>query len=225
MSTLRGLVYRAAVQPTRTPAWLVVSIDEWNERLNSFVAVPLWAPRPVATPLAPRIVAGGATFDAVVGRLSILFSEDLAGAQARLGRSDLTAVEDALRSVLELPTLFAAQPSRPRPPAGAIDYPIWGERYYAGPRIGGEFKRFVCVSANAWNRADGSALFVRTTSRPKRSTLWFPLIEGGRAQAACGDISFFPQGAVHFRDRPPTPLVSLMDMVAIARGLAAVLGL
>lgn len=226
MSALRGVVYAPAPRvgvPTR--AWLVLSIDDWNERLQRYVGVPLQDPRPTEMPFAPHIVVGGTVLEAMVGRLAPLFPEQLGGALAALADGDVATVEAALRDLLGFPLLFSPNPTRPRPPAGQITYPLWGELYYVGPRIGGELKRFVCVSINEWNRADDSALFVRTTCQRKRSTDWFPYIQNGRAQAACGDVAFATGRAVDFRQRPPFPTVSLPDMLAIARGLADVLGL
>jgi hypothetical protein len=206
-------------------AWLVISVDAWNETLQRYVAIPLQEPRGMETPFTPRVTADGVHHLALVGRLTPLFPAHLASAQAALAETDLATVETAIGILLALSTLFSGTPTRPRPPAGRITYPLWGELYYVGPRIGGELKRFVCVSTNEWNRADNSALFVRTTSQPKRSTVWFPHIEGGRAQAACGDIAFAPSARVLFNERPPRPLVSLGDMQAVARGLIEVLGL
>lgn len=226
MSALRGLVYAPlprAEAPTR--AWLIISADDWNESLQRYVGVPLWNARPAEMPFVPQIVVEGVVLDAVVGRLTTLFPEQLAGAQAALSPGDMAVVEAALRDILVFPVLFSPRLVRPRPPAGPITYPLWGEMYYVGPRIGGEFKRFVCVSVNEWNVANNSALFVRTTSQRKRSTVWFPYIQSGQAQAACGDIAFAPGSAVNLRHRPPAPLVSLTDMLAVARGIAAVLGL
>jgi hypothetical protein len=226
MTALRGLVYLPAARvrgPTR--AWVIITIDDWNETFRSFVGIPLQDPRPKETLLAPRLVTNGTSVDAVVGRLTILFPDDLSGAQARLSLTDMTRVERALRDLLGFPTLFSPGPARPPTPPGPIAYPLWGDMHHVGPRIGGEYKRFVVVSVNEWNRADNSALFVRTTSKPKRPTVYFPHIENGRAQAACGDVTFFPSSAVHFHNRPPSPMVSTTDMIAIARGLEAVLGL
>ncbi|MHB1162566.1 MAG: hypothetical protein ACYC66_08785 [Chloroflexota bacterium] len=138
----------------------------------------------------------------------------------------LALVEDVLCHILALEELCRAEPGRPRLPAGAIDYPLWGEIYWAGEPIDGEYKRWVVVSRDDWNRATGTSILVRTTSQKKRSGPEFPSIQKGQARACCGDATTILARRIRHQGKRPDPeRLNTQDMAAIARGIVETHGL
>lgn len=225
MSIQRGTVYQLHGASPDLVGVLVLTNDAWNRAMDDVVVLPLRAPRAEASLLAP-IVSETPALQTICGHPGT-FPRD------RLGRPLLVAaperlaeVEECLCELLLLRELLGPRPERPRPLPGPVTYPRWGEVYYiVGQRYGGQRKRYVVVSRDGWNHADGTAIAVRTTSQPHRHGDVFPAIQQGRASACCADAAAFSARRFDYRDRPNPYYLSLTDMAAIARGLVAAFAL
>jgi mRNA-degrading endonuclease toxin of MazEF toxin-antitoxin module len=202
-----------------TVAVLVLTNNRWNATMHSVGVVPLRMPDGNTSPLAP-IVSTSPALQAVAGRLLVVEKASLGAARFVFEGEQLAPVEDALMEVLALDDLFRSPPRRPPSPSGAVTYPRWGEVYYvAGQRFDTEHKRYVVVSNDRWNRADGTAIAVRTTTQARRWGAAFPDIQQGVARACCGDATAFAARRFILRTRPQPAWLPLADMTAIARGL------
>ncbi len=228
MPLQRGVLYRleGAVSPESIGA-VVLTHNPWNDTMHQAgIVVVRSALAAVEQPHAVPLASGGC---AVVTRLT---SESMPGqpdsiigpSELALPQAELDAIEDKLVQLLELPLLLSGR-ARTLPLAGsATPYPLWGDVYYAGPRIGTERKRFVVISPNRWNAVGGYATCVRTTTSFKGRPLQFPRVltypDQPAAFACCGDATTFATHMFDQRERPPRPThASLADMVAISKGL------
>lgn len=219
MSIQRGVAYTLEASSPQTVAVLVLTNDRWNAAMHAVGVVPLRTPEGDGSPLAP-IVSKTPPLRAVAGRLVAVEKASLGAARLVLEAEQLARVEDALCEVLALRYLRGASPTRPPSPPGPVNYPRWGEAYYvAGQRFGVEHKRYVVVSNDQWNHADGTAVAVRTTTTARRWGTAFPAIQDGAARACCGDATTFAAPRFVMRGRPQPQWLPLADMVAIARGL------
>ncbi len=217
MAIQRGLAYALDGASAETVAVLVVTNDHWNSVMYSVGVVPLRRPIGDPSPLAPIVD----TLQAFAGRLVAVEKSSLGPARLVLDAGQMAAVEDALCEVLALGELCRTSPSRPASPPGPVTYPRWAEIYYvAGQRFDEEHKRYVVVSNDDWNRADGTAIAVRTTTTARRWGTAFPAIQDGAARACCGDAATFAARRFNLRNRPQPRWLPLADMAAIARGLA-----
>lgn len=210
---------------SRSHAVLILTSPEWNATMSQVGGVVVR--QHVAALEEPHCVglAGGdiAVCCAVVSLLAPSLEESPIGEAIRdLGPEELEQVEDRVAMFLRLPQLAAGRPLRPELPGDPARYPLWGDVYYAEPLIDDERKRYVIMSPNAWNAVAPYVSLVRTTSRDKANVAAFPLIEGGAARAACGDLSVRRHGEIIIdpRSRPTPRTVSFGDMSVIARGIA-----
>lgn len=203
-----------------TAGVLVLTNDWWNANFHDVGVVPVRDAvelPPAATPLVCR----HPRFCAVAGH-PVAVERDALGDEIAVADADgLAAVEDVLCHILWLAELLGPRPHAPpaRTPAGC---PRWSEIYHIhGMVIGGEAKRYVVVSENRWNEADGTAVVVRTTTSPRRHGPEFPPIESGQAKAACGEATTVPweDVIVDPRQRPSPRFLGLADMQRVARGL------
>lgn len=140
---------------------------------------------------------------------------------------ELRAVEVSLSAVLSLTHLTQSPPHPPMGAPGAIHGPAWGQIYY-GPAFDGENKRYVVVSHDLHNIKTERVLAVRTTSQTKSDSASFPRIEGGKAQACCGNLTYLNASHLNWQPgqgRPHPSSLVIDDMVAIARGLKQTHGL
>jgi mRNA-degrading endonuclease toxin of MazEF toxin-antitoxin module len=220
----RGTVHRFASGSPGLFGVLVLTNDVWNRRMGTVGVVPV---RPAATPDSlwePRF-SDAPVLQAFVGFLTARPKDRLLEARFVLAPEQLAKVGAALGDVFGLPDLCATPAIPPSPVRGPVDYPRWGEIYYAGPPIGGQTKRYVVVSRDHWNAASTSAVAVRTTSQPKAWGDAFPAIEGGAARACCGDATAIPRGRIDLVRRPFPPALDLDDMVRVGRGLLDVFDL
>lgn len=149
---------------------------------------------------------------------------DLGATLVSVGSDALTTVEDGLAGLLLLPRLCPATPIPPTRGEVPAAFPTWGREFHVGPPLGGQDKRWIVVSHDAFNRATNSGICVRTTSNTSMTFPGIaPLIENGGAVAVCSDPhvrpvrSFTPAGT---RSQP-----SIADMSRIARCLTNHLGL
>lgn len=187
--------------------------------MHAVGVVPLHVPDRGASKLAP-VVVDAPPLQVSPGRLMAVEKASLGSTQFVLAEDQMARVEDALCEVLALSDLCQPMPRRPPPPTGPVTYPRWGEIYYiAGQRFANEHKRYVVVSNDHWNRADGTAVAVRTTTQDRRSGTAFPPLQGGAAKACCGDATAFAARRFDLRQRPQLRWLPTADMVAIAWGL------
>lgn len=203
---------------------LLLSNDAWISRMSGVAAVIV---RSAGQPQAPRGVAlpgiGWADPHWLVHVKKAALDRALAVAAA----ASISQIEDDLVELLALSDLHSTPSDAPVSPAGTIGYPRWGDIYWVGGfATGGQTKRYVVASHDHYNASAGARPFlVRTTSQPKRNAQEFPSIQDGVARACCGDIQTSSVGAVEQARRPSPRSLSLLDMQAVARGLASVLEL
>lgn len=214
-----------ALAGRRQPAGvLVLTNDIWNARMSSIGGV-LVALTGAVDPLSVRL---GSTGGLALPSLVMSLPRPMLGdAFYRSTPAELHAVEAALKAVLALDDLTQTPPRPPGGPAGPILGPAWGQIYY-GPPIAGQKKRYVVVSHDVHNATTGRVLAVRTTSRTKRDSVSFPLIQSRRAQACCGELSLLTTDLLEWQPhhgRPGPSALDLDDMVAVARGVAQTHGL
>lgn len=224
MPFARGVSY-VAVATSANTGWIVLTNDRWNGAMNSSGCVPIRQNiEPFEVPHSIPLASGGyAVASELVNIPHPPISDALGGRQFTVPPQELAAIEERLCLFLQLPRLLGPNPAKMRPAPSAKPYPYWSEVYFAGPAYEGQLKRYVIVSPDGWNAASGLVSLVRTTTRVKQDSAAFPDIQGGKARAACGDLTTIPGAAVivdpHRRPTPQT--TSLQDMVAIARGFAA----
>lgn len=230
MPLQRGYVHKFIGQSAHgTQALLILTNDRWNATMSQVGVVPI---RQTVAPLEVPYAVG-----TIGGRSAIacaLLSLDTPGSGANrpsaigpaialLDDAALAAVEDRLRDFLGLPSLLGTpDPHARRPPAGAIDHPLWGDVYRAREPIQGENKRYIVLSPNPWNARAGRVVAVRTTTRFKFPEKSFPQVQSGKARACCGETSSRANQEFLLRpqDRPTPSTTSLPDMTRIARGVA-----
>lgn len=216
----RGGVYELNRPGSDPLVGVVLSNDSWTSRMRMCVFVPLVAKHDAVdqdTSLSlGRSARHWIPLNVPVSRLGVP-SEPLA-------RADLQAVEDALCQMLDVTGLLGSTPRLRRPVGGS--FPHRGEVFYVGERVEDEHKRYVVVSPDEWNALGTSVLMVRTTTSPKRPFSEFPVIQGGVAQACCGDLVAVAANQVAGADRPAdNRLLTRDDLIAIVRGVVEVLDL
>jgi mRNA-degrading endonuclease toxin of MazEF toxin-antitoxin module len=205
-----------------------VSTNDWNRAMSDVVAVPLDDEDVVGgVPSASEVDVHGESVVAVAGALQSISTEhELGPFVAMAAAEDVQDVERQIAELLQLRSLCGPAP-RALPVIGHPDrYPRWSEIHF-GPRRGDppETKRYVVVSDNVWNATMPRVLCVRTTCSPRCGGAGFPEIQGGRAEACCGNITSLRTGALSLRGRASPPSVGLLDMVTIARDIAEILEL
>ena len=223
MPLVRGWMYAPAQERAGTAAFVVITNDRWNQSMLQVGVLPVrTSVEPFDEPYTVALTGGRAVVASRLGATDEGAGSPLLGSVVTaLSPSELAAVEDRLCEFLQILPLLAPAP-RVSPPLGeAGKYPVWGQIYRAGPSVAGERKRRVVVSPNAWNAISGMATFVRTTTSFERHGPEFPQIQGGAARACCGDATTIEHERVRLapRDRPVPHVVTMRDMVAIARGL------
>lgn len=228
MPLQRGYLHQN-VGPTKlgTVAWLVITNDRWNATMSQVgvlsvrhTVLPFETPYLTGLPdgtsvvscalLAPELAPPDGALNAIGPAIGVI------------GQTALDSVEDHLRDFLQLPRLLGmASPQATRPPAGVINYPLWGEIYKEVQLTQGEHKRYIIVSPNPFNAAAQRVVAIRTT-RFKSDEESFPKIQSGKAQACCGDASSSASSELMLapRDRPDPRTTTMSDMVKVARGLA-----
>lgn len=222
MALRRGVLYRVPFFK-RAFGLVVLTNDEWNDATTQDLAGALAYNEVGAGRVAiPRT-------DVWVGTLLALPKTDLAEAVRELDPRQLRIIEGALADALALPELLAHAPRAPQGLAGAIDYPRWSNVYYAGPQVGEppERKRYVAVTRDEHNHALGGAVFVRTTTSPRRGGRGIPVLRDA-TRAICTLPTFIATASVRMRRgdaRPEPAQFFLPDMAAIARGLGEALEL
>lgn len=164
---------------------------------------------------------------AMLPNVLALPKEKLGAERRQMNDMEMLSVEVGLKELLALTYLCRPSPvNAPSPGGSLVNYPRWAEIYYAGPLINGARKRYIVVSNDFWNQQpDRIHLVVRTTTQMKSPGTAFPEIEGGRAQACCGDITSFKSHSFDMIDRPTPERLYLADMALVANGLAEVLGI
>lgn len=219
----RGVLYRV---PTfvRASGLLVLTNDEWNEATTQDVAGALTYAEAGS---GRTSVPGTGTW---TGPLLAIPKADLAEANVEFDGLQLRVVEDALCDALALRELLSTPPRSLRGFPGVIDYPRWSQIYYAGGLVGSppERKRYLAVSQDAYNRALGGAVFVRTTTSTRRGGRGIPTLRDGTTKAVCVLPTFISKHSVAMdpHDRRPQPeQFSPADMAAAAAGLADALQL
>ncbi len=216
MAIRRGVLYRV---PTfrRASGLLVLTNDEWNEAPTLDLAGALTYPE--AGPGRTEIPRTGVW----AGPLLAIPKADLADALVELGAAQLGPVEAALVESLALRELLSTPPRAPQGLPGVIDYPRWSQIYYAADPVGDppERKRYVAVSHDAYDRALGGAIFVRTTTSARRGGRGIPALRDG-AKAVCVLATFISSQSVRMRrsdQRPDPAQLFLVDMAMVAAGL------
>ena len=212
----------------RPPAGLlVVTNDLWNSRMNSVGGV-LVSPGSGSDAFPVRLGMLGASANPT--RLLALTKDRLEPAPSYKARApEMHAIEATLRTVMAIQELLQIPPKPPGLPAGAVEYPLWGEIYY-GPAIQGQPKRYVVVSINMHNAKAGRVLAVRLTSKPKRSRtgIAFPIVSKGSGHACCGDVSYLESAMLRWRSgegRPKPSSLAMPDLVEVIRGIKETLAL
>jgi mRNA-degrading endonuclease toxin of MazEF toxin-antitoxin module len=213
----RGAVYRVA-DATRELNVVPITKNSWNQRMIGVGCVPLLEGQDWASPHAVHVEA----FVADPARFLVVPKEKFGEALAGLPDEVLASLERAVADLLEVDRLWESPPRATRSPAGAFDYPRWGEIYYrAGERFDGEAKRYVVVSGDLWNRQRRTVLVVRLTSQPKYPSDEFPEVDG--SHACCGELAAVSASGLDLKRRPPTgpKRLGLGEMSSIARGVCA----
>lgn len=219
MPVRRGVVYEYPGS-SEIAGVVVLTNDDWNDRMEEIGVVPVRQPISEAIPDLHPIVSEAPPLQAIAGRLLSIDKSVLGRPVVVLDDQRLALVEDLLCDILALDELCRSEPRRPSLPKGIVDYPLWGEIYYAGEPIGGEYKRWVVVSTDGWNRSSRTSILVRTTSQKRRSGAEFPSIQKGEARACCGDATTMLASRVQVRGKRPKPeRLNTRDMAAVAEGL------
>lgn len=194
--------------------------------MEDVAVVPLQPQDPTSALPAEPTVEIGRPLRIVAGRLLNWSKAELGPPIYVLEDEKMELVEDILIDVLALQDFQAPSPREPSSPPGRVDYPRWGQIYYAGERLSDQRKRYVVVSNNYWNRDTLTSVVVRTTSQERRGGLFFPTIEGGAARACCGNVTTFPRATIDLRGSRPYPsALNLGDMALVAEGLIDALAL
>ena len=108
MSPRRGEIWWVNLDPTRgseikkTRPCVVLGTNVLNERRRTVVVIPLSTAPRAAPPLLVSVVCAGKPAVAVVDQIRAVAKERLHRCAGELSEGDLTRVEDALRTVLEL---------------------------------------------------------------------------------------------------------------------------
>lgn len=199
---------------------LVLTNDDWNDKMDEVGIVPVRQPMSETLPALHPIVSEAPPLQAIAGRLLSLDKNGLGHPLVVLDEERLAMVEDVLCDILALDDICRPEPKRPPQPRGAVDYPLWGEIYYAGEPIDGQYKRWVVVSTDDWNKRTGTSILVRTTSQRRRGGPEFPSIQRGDARACCGDATTMLVKRVRLQGKRPDPRwLNTQDMAAIAEGI------
>jgi len=222
MALRRGVAYRYPAKDPLIDSLLVVTNDEWNRTMSSVAVVPL-VPADSPNPLQPKVVPFPPLMAVIPRFVGQIRKGDLADEIRQLEPAELEVVEDGFARWLSLAELCREAPALPNSPAGEINYPRWGEVYYAGDPVGGETKRYVVVTSDEWNQGTAKndkkrVMAVRLTSKGKSGAA-FPALAGANAQACCGDAVAWPIGEFDLKGRPDPPRLGLPDMVSVAWGL------
>ena len=232
MPLLRGTIHElidVTGAPPGSRGLAVLTSDRWNARMTAVGGAVV---RPEILPFesAYSVRLSDGRFATAARVISVRTPDatlpgdasPIGPAQGALAADELAELEDGLVRFLQIALLLSAS-LRARPPMGnAAAYPNWGELYLGREPIDGERKRFIVMSPNQWNRVAGMASAVRTTSQRKIDASQFPSLQGGRAQACCGDLATFGDGELLLarRDHPTPATCTLREMTAIARGVA-----
>jgi mRNA-degrading endonuclease toxin of MazEF toxin-antitoxin module len=220
MPVRRGVAYRALRGSKDTYAALVVTNDDRNAWTQEVGVLPLRLPSRKPSLLFP-VVSETPPLQAFPGSLVAIPKDDLGAACLELDDEQMAQVEDALCEILGLPYLCQDVPRQPPSVPGRVTYPRWGEIYYVKKLVGTQYKRWVVVSTNAWNKPADGAIGVRTTTGQGSRGADFPSIEDGNARAVCGAATYLPTRAYDMdgANRPWPERLDLADMAAVAQGL------
>jgi mRNA-degrading endonuclease toxin of MazEF toxin-antitoxin module len=200
---------------------VVLTKDSWNRRMLNVGVVPI-SPKddertsPLALPLDddPSQCLDPA-------RLLALPRERLGRPRLALDDASLHRLERAVAELIDAERMTRRELRATKPPAGKIDYPRWGEIYYPkSERIAGETKRYLVVSNDLWNQQKRTVLICRTTTQEKYPADEFPVIQGGAAQAICGDLAAISPHHLNLDRRPQGQTrLGLQDMASVVRGV------
>jgi mRNA-degrading endonuclease toxin of MazEF toxin-antitoxin module len=218
----RGVVYELLIEGSDTVGLLVLTNDRWNDsRMKGVGVVPVRRSEPGTSAHLHPVSLDSGRLQVLSTRLLHLEKEALGQALTVLDGTQMAEVEDALCDVLALGRLCGEFPEPPPTVPGRVDYPQWGEIYYAGDLIDGEYKRHVVVSGDAWNRESRTPILVRTTTQTRWSGDVFPPIENGLALACCAEARVVPATRVRTgpNARPSPRSLNRWDMAAVAGGL------
>lgn len=224
MPVRRGVAYRAIRGSKDTYAALVVTNDDRNAWTQEVGVVPLRSPLPPPSKqpsLLYPVVSERPRLQAFPGSLVAISKDDLGEARLELDDGHMAQVEDALCEVLGLSYLCDGIPRQPPSIPGRVTYPRWGEIYYIKRLIGSQYKRWVVVSTNSYNKLADGAIGVRTTTGQASRGADFPSIQDGNARAVCGAATYLPARAYDLdgASRPWPERLDLADMAAVAQGL------
>lgn len=225
MPVRRGTVYEYSGAVGKVGV-LVLTNDDWNDKVEEVGVVPIRQPMSETFPELHPNVSEAPLLQAIPGRLLSIDKNELGRPLVVLDDERLAMAEDVLCDILALDDICRPEPKRPPQPRGVVDYPAWGEIYYAGEPIDGQYKRWVVVSTDDWNKRTGTSILVRTTSQQRRGGPEFPPIQNGDARACCGDATTMLAKRVRLRGKRPDPRwLNTRDMAAIAEGITETHGL
>lgn len=134
MPVRRGVVYEYS-GASGVAGLLVLTNDDWNDNMEEVGIVPVREPVAEASPELYPVVSETPPLQAIAGRLLSVDKTELGRPLVVLDNQQLAAVEDVLCDILALGSLCRREPKRPPLPKGVVDYPLWGEIYYAGEPI------------------------------------------------------------------------------------------
>lgn len=201
---------------TGTPfeSGVVLTADDWNDRMGSVGVAPLVGEPPDTKP--PWAIPLPFGLWAVIGRVLDVPLEYIGREQRQLNASELRTIEDAWLDVLALRPLLDSPPQAPAPgPGGA--YPRWSRTYYVRKTIKGEQKFYAVFSPDGWNHVAPAVTVVRATSRPRGRE--FPEIVRG-THACAGNVTTFPVTMLDVARPTPVRHVPLDAMRRIAAAIA-----
>jgi len=196
---------------------LVLTNDVWNDVMSGVAAIPIRSPAIQPYPGAIRIRdIGWIDLPAMAHMPQGRLTQPL----YKLTAQAIERTEDKLIDVLALVDLCCGDPLPPHSPAGAVTYPRWGDIYWVkGFDTGGQDKRYVVVSHDHHNAANGRPFLVRTTSAPKRNAQDFPLVQDGAVHTCPGELQTAQADWVEMTKRPRPDALNVADMAATAYGL------
>ena len=108
MTPRRGEVWWVRLDPTvgseikKTRPCLVVGSNIVNERRHTILVVPLSTAPAAAPPLAIPILSSGKSGVAVIDQLRAVSKQRFLRLESTVSETELSAIEDGLRAVLEL---------------------------------------------------------------------------------------------------------------------------
>lgn len=199
---------------------IVITNDEWNEALTEELSGVL-----VYSDDGPGRTAIADTDD-WGGPLLAVPKAELGRALRELSSDQVAPLENAICEQLGLRELLSEPPRAPTSMPGAIDYPRWAAISFVGDRVGTppERKRRVVVSHDAYNRALGGAVCIRTTTSARRGGRGIPTLRDG-TKAVCVLPTFYATRRFDLARRPVPGQLFVGDMCTLATGLVDALSL